>query len=220
MHVIVCVFGFTVQCDDMIIDSVAYVNDAYKEGKKIITEAIHKATTPKAHRHLTPTPSRGRQRLDARPRLRHVSLRDLLDHHRRGDQHGPRCGTPISSSLSLPHTHPALARGLSPDKIECAMGVVKAYTTRVGWGPFPTELTDSTCGGMVPDGAPGTEIGRHLQITGGEIGVTTKRKRRCGWLDIPVVQAPRHHRCACIVSYSMTLSCSKTPVIESMTENS
>lgn len=47
MHVIVCVSGFTVQCDDMIIDSVAYVNDAYKEGKKIITEAINKTTTPR-----------------------------------------------------------------------------------------------------------------------------------------------------------------------------
>lgn len=78
--------------------------------------------------------------------------------------------------------------GLSPDKVECAMGVIKAYTTRVGWGPFPTELTDSSCGGNFPDGAPGSEIGRHLQEVGFEIGVTTGRKRRCGWLDIPVLQ--------------------------------
>lgn len=68
------------------------------------------------------------------------------------------------------------------------MGVIKAYTTRVGWGPFPTELTDSSCGGEFPDGAPGSEIGRHLQEVGHEIGVTTGRKRRCGWLDIPVIQ--------------------------------
>ena len=78
--------------------------------------------------------------------------------------------------------------GLSPDKVDCALGVIKAYTTRVGWGPFPTELTDDTCGGMVPTGAEGTDIGRHLQVVGAEIGVTTGRKRRCGWLDVPVIQ--------------------------------
>lgn len=78
--------------------------------------------------------------------------------------------------------------GLSPDKIECVMGVVKAYTTRVGSGPFPTELTDDLSGGDLPRGAPGTVIGKHLQDEGFEYGVTTGRKRRCGWLDIPVVQ--------------------------------
>jgi len=134
-------------CDDMIIDSVAYVNDAYKQGKRIITEGAN------------------------------ASMLDM------------DFGTyPFVTSSTTTVGGICTGLGLSPDKIECAMGVVKAYTTRVGWGPFPTELTDSTCGGMVPDGAPGTEIGRHLQVTGGEIGVTTKRKRRCGWLDIPVVQ--------------------------------
>jgi len=134
-------------CDDMIIDSVAYVNDAYREGKNIITEGAN------------------------------ASMLDM------------DFGTyPFVTSSTTTVGGISTGLGLSPDKIDCAMGVVKAYTTRVGWGPFPTELTDSTCGGMVPDGAPGTEIGRHLQVTGGEIGVTTKRKRRCGWLDIPVVQ--------------------------------
>lgn len=76
--------------------------------------------------------------------------------------------------------------GLSPDKVECAMGVIKvlytvdhpsadklaqAYTTRVGWGPFPTELTDSSCGGNFPDGAPGSEIGRHLQEVSASTGL-------------------------------------------------
>jgi hypothetical protein len=46
------------------------------------------------------------------------------------------------------------------------MGVVKAYTTRVGSGPFPTELTDDLSGGDLPRGAPGTEIGTHLQDEG------------------------------------------------------
>ena len=131
----------------MIIDSVAYVNDAYKQGKNIITEGAN------AH---------------------------MLDMD---------FGTyPYVTSSTTTVGGICTGLGLSPDKIECAMGVVKAYTTRVGWGPFPTELTDSTCGGMRPDGSEGTDIGRHLQVTGGEIGVTTKRKRRCGWLDIPVVQ--------------------------------
>jgi hypothetical protein len=62
--------------------------------------------------------------------------------------------------------------GLSPDKLESCVGVVKAYTTRVGGGPFPTELTDSRGGGEIPDGAPGTDIGLHLQQVGREVGVT------------------------------------------------
>jgi adenylosuccinate synthase len=78
--------------------------------------------------------------------------------------------------------------GLPPTFVDCTIGVVKAYTTRVGAGPFPTELTDDLCGGMVPRGAPGTEIGRIMQTVGAEIGVTTGRKRRCGWLDLVVLQ--------------------------------
>lgn len=64
--------------------------------------------------------------------------------------------------------------GLPPSTIGDVVGVVKAYTTRVGDGPFPTELND--------------DMGDRLQSLGQEIGVTTKRKRRCGWLDIPLLQ--------------------------------
>ena len=60
--------------------------------------------------------------------------------------------------------------GIGPSMITRAIGVVKAYTTRVGSGPFPTEL----------DG----ELGEHLRLRGGEYGATTGRPRRCGWLDI------------------------------------
>ncbi|XP_014278023.1 adenylosuccinate synthetase isoform X1 [Halyomorpha halys] len=63
--------------------------------------------------------------------------------------------------------------GLPPSTIGDVVGVVKAYTTRVGDGPFPTELHDG--------------IGDILCERGHEYGVTTKRKRRCGWLDIPVL---------------------------------
>ncbi|MDA8092098.1 MAG: adenylosuccinate synthase [Nitrospiraceae bacterium] len=60
--------------------------------------------------------------------------------------------------------------GIGPTMIDAAMGVVKAYTTRVGNGPFPTELED--------------ELGECLREKGGEYGATTGRPRRCGWLDI------------------------------------
>ena len=64
--------------------------------------------------------------------------------------------------------------GIAPFKIESTIGVVKAYTTRVGAGPFPTELEN--------------QIGERLRAVGHEFGTTTGRPRRCGWLDIPVVQ--------------------------------
>jgi len=59
--------------------------------------------------------------------------------------------------------------GISPNKLQARYGVVKAYTTRVGSGPFPTEQLN--------------EVGEHLQSVGHEYGTTTGRKRRCGWLD-------------------------------------
>ncbi len=65
--------------------------------------------------------------------------------------------------------------GLSPRDIGDVVGVVKAYTTRVGSGPFPTEL-DMKAG-----------IGHHLSTVGHEVGTTTGRPRRCGWLDLVVV---------------------------------
>ncbi|KAJ3328185.1 hypothetical protein HDU76_010434 [Blyttiomyces sp. JEL0837] len=64
--------------------------------------------------------------------------------------------------------------GIPPAKIKKAIGVVKAYTTRVGAGPFPTEQLNS--------------VGEHLQKVGAEFGVTTGRKRRCGWLDMVVLR--------------------------------
>jgi adenylosuccinate synthase len=59
--------------------------------------------------------------------------------------------------------------GIGPTKITSSLGIIKAYTTRVGAGPFPTELFD--------------KWGEYLQTTGGEVGVNTGRRRRCGWYD-------------------------------------
>lgn len=64
--------------------------------------------------------------------------------------------------------------GVPPQAIETSIGIVKAYTTRVGAGPFPTWLND--------------EIGDKLQKVGHEFGATTGRKRKCGWLDLNVVK--------------------------------
>ena len=64
--------------------------------------------------------------------------------------------------------------GIPPSAITKVIGVVKAYTTRVGDGPFPTEQLN--------------EVGEALQKIGREIGVTTGRKRRCGWLDMVVLR--------------------------------
>ncbi len=63
----------------------------------------------------------------------------------------------------------ASGSGVGPCHIDYVLGIVKAYTTRVGAGPFPTELFD--------------EVGDHLGHKGHEFGATTGRKRRCGWLD-------------------------------------
>ncbi|OGW56792.1 MAG: adenylosuccinate synthase [Nitrospirae bacterium RBG_16_43_8] len=60
--------------------------------------------------------------------------------------------------------------GVSPTKISSVIGIVKAYTTRVGEGPFPTEIKDS--------------LGEKIREKGGEYGATTGRPRRCGWLDM------------------------------------
>ena len=64
--------------------------------------------------------------------------------------------------------------GISPHRVGKVYGVFKAYCTRVGSGPFPTELTDS--------------IGDNLRTRGHEFGSTTGRPRRCGWLDLPALK--------------------------------
>jgi adenylosuccinate synthase len=64
--------------------------------------------------------------------------------------------------------------GIPPTRIGKVIGVAKAYTTRVGSGPFPTEQIN--------------DIGTHLQDVGAEIGTTTGRRRRCGWLDLVMLE--------------------------------
>src|SRR5690606_2065391 len=63
----------------------------------------------------------------------------------------------------------ATGSGFGPLYLDYVLGITKAYTTRVGSGPFPTELFD--------------EMGQHLAVKGNEVGTTTGRSRRCGWFD-------------------------------------
>ncbi len=81
---------------------------------------------------------------------------------------------PFVTSSNTVASCAASGSGVSPRKLDTIIGIVKAYTTRVGSGPFPTELTDS--------------IGDFMRNQGHEFGATTGRARRCGWLDIAILR--------------------------------
>ena len=76
---------------------------------------------------------------------------------------------PFVTSSNTVASAAATGSGCGPNSINYVLGITKAYTTRVGAGPFPTELTD--------------EIGEKLGSIGKEFGTVTSRKRRCGWFD-------------------------------------
>lgn len=81
---------------------------------------------------------------------------------------------PFVTSSSATAGGACTGSGVGPTRIDRVVGVIKAYTTRVGEGPFPTELLD--------------EMGEHLRKTGGEYGTTTGRPRRTGWYDAVVAR--------------------------------
>lgn len=80
---------------------------------------------------------------------------------------------PYVTSSNCVAGNAAAGSGVGPDQLHYVLGITKAYTTRVGSGPFPTEL---------PMDEPGT-VGHHLSTVGQERGTVTGRPRRCGWLD-------------------------------------
>ncbi len=117
----------------MVIDTVAAVNDALDDGKKILLEG-------------------------AQGTLLDIDL---------GTYPYVTSSHPTSGGFTV-------GTGLAPNKIKQVLGITKAYTTRVGRGPFVTELND--------------DLGEKLSVQGAEFGVTTGRKRRCGWLDLVIVR--------------------------------
>jgi adenylosuccinate synthase len=101
--------------------------------------------------------------------------RNILFEGAQGTQLDIDHGTyPFVTSSNTVAGNCCIGSGFGPAHIDEVVGILKAYTTRVGAGPFPTEL---------PEGDP---IGDGLQKKGGEFGATTGRRRRCGWLDAVV----------------------------------
>ena len=85
---------------------------------------------------------------------------------------------PYVTSSNCVAGNAAAGAGVGPDQLHYILGITKAYTTRVGGGPFPTEL---------PMDVPGT-VGHHLSTVGQERGTVTGRPRRCGWLDAALLK--------------------------------
>lgn len=100
-----------------------------------------------------------------------------------------------SSILSGGLTHNA---GIAPKNLKNILGVAKAYTTRVGEGPFPTELKNGT--------------GDKLREIGGEFGATTGRPRRCGWLDLELL------RFAALINGMSSIAITKLDILDSFPE--
>jgi adenylosuccinate synthase len=92
----------------------------------------------------------------------------------------------------------AVGTGIGPDAVDFVLGIVKAYTTRVGEGPFPTELKDAT--------------GQRLGERGREFGTVTGRQRRCGWFDAALV------RQTCQVSGVRGIALTKLDVLDGLDE--
>ncbi len=88
--------------------------------------------------------------------------------------------------------------GVAPQKIKEVLGVTKAYCTRVGSGPFPTELLDET--------------GELIRKTGNEFGSTTGRPRRCGWIDLVALQF------ACMINGVTQIVMTKADVLDGLNE--
>ncbi|KAI0748724.1 Adenylosuccinate synthetase [Daedaleopsis nitida] len=88
--------------------------------------------------------------------------------------------------------------GIPPKMVGTTIGVIKAYTTRVGGGPFPTEQLN--------------EVGTHLQEVGREYGTTTGRRRRCGWLDLVVM---KH---SCLINGYDSLNLTKLDILDELEE--
>lgn len=81
---------------------------------------------------------------------------------------------PFVTSSNTVAGNASAGSGISPRALDSIVGIVKAYTTRVGSGPFPTELEDQT--------------GEYMRAQGHEFGATTGRPRRCGWLDMVILR--------------------------------
>ncbi|MCU0852040.1 MAG: adenylosuccinate synthase [Thermoplasmata archaeon] len=142
--------------------------DAYQDGTKLNKGSIAKeylAYGQRLKEYVTDTGALVQDALEKKRRVLFEGAQGtMLD-----IDHGTY---PFVTSSTTVSGNAASGAGVSPLHIDDVYGVVKAYTTRVGEGPFPTELFD--------------EIGSKIAEKGGEFGTTTGRARRCGWLDLVV----------------------------------
>ena len=105
---------------------------------------------------------------------------------------------PYVTSSSTVAGHAAAGSASGPSRLDYVLGVCKAYATRVGAGPFPSELNGET--------------GRHLASVGRETGTVTGRKRRCGWFDAAMA------RQACAIAGVSGIALTKLDVLDSLPE--
>ncbi|MBX2849386.1 MAG: adenylosuccinate synthase [Acidiferrobacterales bacterium] len=105
---------------------------------------------------------------------------------------------PFVTSSNTSAGSAAAGSGVGPNSFDTILGIVKAYTTRVGAGPFPTELS--------------CDVGQHLGTKGHEFGATTGRQRRCGWFDAVLMRRSRQ------VNGLTSLSLTKLDVLDGLDE--
>ncbi len=105
---------------------------------------------------------------------------------------------PFVTSSNTSAGSAAAGSGVGPNAFDTILGIVKAYTTRVGAGPFPTELSD--------------DVGEHLGVKGHEFGATTGRSRRCGWFDAVLMRRSRQ------VNGLTSLCLTKLDVLDGLSE--
>lgn len=105
---------------------------------------------------------------------------------------------PFVTSSSTTTSGVCSGLGIAPQKIRDVMGVTKAYCTRVGSGPFPTELNDA--------------VGEELRKLGNEFGATTGRPRRCGWIDLVALKY------ACMINGVTKVIMTKADVLDTFSE--
>jgi adenylosuccinate synthase len=105
---------------------------------------------------------------------------------------------PFVTSSSATSGGAIIGTGVAPTAIDAVLGVTKAYCTRVGGGPFPTEVHDAA--------------GDRLRQRGNEYGAVTGRPRRCGWLDLPLL------RYACMINGISSLVVTKLDVLDDLAE--
>ncbi len=103
---------------------------------------------------------------------------------------------PYVTSSNTTAGYAATGSGIGPRRIDYVLGISKAYTTRVGGGPFPTELTD--------------DVGEYLSKRGHEFGATTGRRRRCGWFDAVALKR------ACMLNSFSGLCVTKLDVLDGL----